>query len=178
MRFVVDEFMGFWQVMSLEVCMPFDSERFQITHARDHQGVLAVFRFLNQHGKDLLRSGPVPLPRPRDSRLFLELPTRVFVVLDRETLEVVACTFLACHPTCRGLVGDIDYVLTHPEKRGQGFARALMEKILSWVRTYRVDKIYKLQLVSEPERVAARGLYESLGFELVEGSDRHYALKL
>jgi ribosomal protein S18 acetylase RimI-like enzyme len=59
-----------------------------------------------------------------------------------------------------------------PESRGQGLGRALMEAVLAHARERGADYI---ELNTEETDIAARGLYESLGFtNRASGSTSYY----
>jgi GNAT superfamily N-acetyltransferase len=163
--------------------MAYDPRRYHLRLVSSRSELIAIFRLLDVHGNELLRSGPVGIPSEVKWSSFNKSQHAIFIVVDKNTVEVVACSFLALHTTVRGYVGDIDYVFTRPDRRGKGIGRAMMEGLMRWVHDFNDNpenevKIVQLQLVSEPERVQARRLYESLGFGLVDGSDRHYGLKI
>lgn len=60
--------------------------------------------------------------------------------------------------------GHVEDVVVFEQYRGQGFGKVLMEKIEERAKIYRCSC---LRLTSNPSRIVARGLYESLGFKLV-----------
>ncbi|PJA45407.1 hypothetical protein CO174_03375 [Candidatus Uhrbacteria bacterium CG_4_9_14_3_um_filter_50_9] len=162
--------------------MAYDVKRYPISIARNHWDLVAVVRFLNEQGADLLESGPVEQMTEALEQGFLMRPEHaVYLIVDQETRELVYCTFLTRHPTKRGWVGEIDDVLTHQDHRGKGFCRALMNHVVREMRADTYYHMHKLRLISEPHRTGARHIYETLEegpFVLVEGSDRHYELKL
>jgi GNAT superfamily N-acetyltransferase len=57
-------------------------------------------------------------------------------------------------------------VMTHPDHRKKGIARALMTRLRDRANGWGCDRIY---LTSEPDNIAARAAWESLGFENVAG---------
>jgi ribosomal protein S18 acetylase RimI-like enzyme len=60
---------------------------------------------------------------------------------------------------------QIDYVVVHPESRGQGIAAALVTEVLHQAYLQRAPYV---MLTSKP---ALRGLYENCGFAVVGSSD-------
>lgn len=70
------------------------------------------------------------------------------------------CTYLG--PTS-GLIGVIEDIIVDENFRGYKLGRKLMEKL---IQTGKIKKVKKINLTSNPQRVAARNLYVSLGFEL------------
>jgi predicted GNAT family acetyltransferase len=58
-------------------------------------------------------------------------------------------------------------VMTHPEHRKRGLARALVAHVHSQAKHWGCDPIY---LTSEPDNVAARAAWKSLGFHNVSGN--------
>lgn len=63
----------------------------------------------------------------------------------------------------RGYVGKIEDIVIHEEFRGKGLGRKLMQELLSIGKKKNLKLI---DLTSNPSRIPARKLYESLGFEL------------
>lgn len=60
--------------------------------------------------------------------------------------------------------GTVEHIVAHPDFRGKGLGRAVMEKI---IHDARECGLHTLMLTSNPSRKAAHGLYKSLGFEIV-----------
>lgn len=74
------------------------------------------------------------------------------------------CTFLReTHPKIRHK-GKVVAVYVHPQARGQGVARKLMETLIEQVRSY--GTVEQLQLGVSHTQIAAQKLYESLGFQV------------
>jgi phosphinothricin acetyltransferase len=63
----------------------------------------------------------------------------------------------------KGIIGTIEDVVVSSDYRGQGLGRKLMENLINIARK---EKLISLNLTSSPKRVAARNLYQSLGFNL------------
>ena len=165
--------------------MSFDPDQFRVYRPilsdhlwNENRDFYACLRFLNERGQDLLRSGPIPTPAElHQARLIDPTRTRISMVREITTNRLVGVALLKISYDWRKVVGDVEYVLVDEEFRGggRGLGRALMEHLLAQARE--VD-ITLVKLVSEPGREDARALYIKLGFMLVEGSDRHFELKL
>jgi len=63
----------------------------------------------------------------------------------------------------------ISGLLIHPDSRGQGLARAAMEKVLEEI----ADK-ETIDLVTHPDNATAIALYESVGFEIGERKENYF----
>jgi GNAT superfamily N-acetyltransferase len=75
------------------------------------------------------------------------------------------------HLQCRGgLCAEIESVHVHPDWRGQGIGRLLMDSALARARHL---GCYRVQLTSNVARPEAHRFYESLGFE-----PSHFGFKL
>ena len=160
--------------------MPFDPRRFffRVAFPDDYS---AYVGFLNERGGDLLRSGPIEvLDGEWNLRLFNHLWSRVLFVEDRQVhpKRLVGVASLHARWTARKGIGTVEYVLTDPEFRGQGLGRALMQHLIKEALEEFIPPLDVLELKSSPERTDALALYESIGFQLEEGSDRHYRLNL
>lgn len=70
------------------------------------------------------------------------------------------CTYLA--PTS-GYIGVIEDIIVDENFRGQKLGKKLMEKL---IETGKKKGVKKINLTSNPSRIAARKLYLSLGFKL------------
>lgn len=87
----------------------------------------------------------------------------IFVAVLEE--RILSCSTLAVIPnlTRKGRpYGVIENVITHPDYRRQGAARAVFKAILAYARE---RNCYKVMLLSSAERKDAHAFYESLGFE-------------
>jgi ribosomal protein S18 acetylase RimI-like enzyme len=62
-----------------------------------------------------------------------------------------------------GEIGRIEDIIIDENYRGQGLGKKLISEIIKFAREY---KILKLQLTSNPQRLAARNLYQDLGFQI------------
>jgi len=64
-----------------------------------------------------------------------------------------------------GYKGRIEDVIIHENHRGKGLGKKLSKEL---VKIAKRKKVKSIHLTSGPTRIAARKLYESLGFELKE----------
>ena len=87
------------------------------------------------------------------------------MVLEHEE-EVIGFGSLVVHqvPT-KGFVARIEDVVVHENHRGKGHGRKITEELILIAKK---KKIKIINLTSNPKRVEARKLYESMGFELLE----------
>ena len=74
-------------------------------------------------------------------------------------------SLITYHIPTKGLIGRIEDIVIDEKYRGAGLGRGLMEKLIELAKE---KKINYITLTSNPSRVAARKLYESLGFETCE----------
>jgi len=65
----------------------------------------------------------------------------------------------------KGLVARIEDVIVDEKFRGQGLGRGVMEKLIEIAGK---KNVVMIDLTSNPKRIAARKLYESLGFEIYD----------
>ncbi len=80
--------------------------------------------------------------------------------------KIIGFAALIIHPVpTKGLVGRVEDVVIDEGYRGQGLGRKIMEDLIDIAKR---EKIEILNLTSNPKRIPARKLYESLGFELSE----------
>lgn len=75
--------------------------------------------------------------------------------------KLVGCATLCIFASPTGRKASIEDVVVLPEYRGRGIARKLMQELLGKAKS---QAPITLQLTSRPHRIAARALYESLGF--------------
>lgn len=86
-----------------------------------------------------------------------------YAAFDEE--RMVGCaTLCVCH-TPEKVIGFVEAVVVAAECRGQHIGRRLMERIIDDARRFGVQELH---LTSRPQRVAANGLYQALGFERKE----------
>jgi ribosomal protein S18 acetylase RimI-like enzyme len=83
------------------------------------------------------------------------------VLIGREGSAIVA-TAMVGHDGHRGWVY---YVATDPDRRQQGYGRAIMNAAEDWLRAAGVPK---LQLLVRRDNAAAGAFYESIGYEEAE----------
>lgn len=85
--------------------------------------------------------------------------TRIFV--KRHSGRIVATATLVSFATPTGRHNRIEDVVVHPDMRGEGLGRGLMEHLLEFLRE---EDAVSVELTSRPSREAANRLYRSLGF--------------
>lgn len=90
----------------------------------------------------------------------LDSPTTVVFVVRVNGRIRAAATGNVC-PIPTGAKAWVDDVVTHEDHRGQGYGGDLMEAVHGWMTERGVTSV---NLTSTPDRVAAGGLYESLGY--------------
>lgn len=95
--------------------------------------------------------------------LAMQNPDHAYLVLENKG-EVVGFGALIVYylPTI-GIVGKIEEIIVDEKYRGQGYGRKIMKKLLEIATEKNLQKV---QLTSNPKRVAARSLYQSLGFDM------------
>lgn len=89
----------------------------------------------------------------------------IMVFVARENGDVLGTTTLALYRIPSGIKAWIEDVVVHEKARGKGIAVALMEKAVDKAKELGIEKV---DLTSQPFRVAANNLYVRQGFELRE----------
>lgn len=87
----------------------------------------------------------------------------LYVVLDGE--RIIGCATLCVFHSPTGTKASIEDVVVSSAYRGQHLGKQLMEYVLEQAKTYAP---MELHLTSNPMRVAANKLYQSLGFQKKE----------
>lgn len=87
----------------------------------------------------------------------------LYVVLDGE--HIIGCATLCVSHSPTGTKASVEDVVVSSEYRGQHLGRQLMEFVLERAKAYAP---IELHLTSNPMRVAANKLYQSLGFQKKE----------
>ena len=87
----------------------------------------------------------------------------IFVV--REDGNIVATGTLCIKHTLEFAIADIESVVVGSKCRGRGYGRQLMNALVEKAKNLNAHHI---QLTSNPQRVAANILYQSMGFEKYE----------
>ena len=102
--------------------------------------------------------------RPERVRAAIESPdSHLYVVTETEGEgAIIACATLCICRTPELTIGLVEAVVASPRFRGQGLGKALMDRI---IRDAKVLDVTTIRLTSHPSRVAANGLYQSLGFK-------------
>ena len=87
------------------------------------------------------------------------------IVLE-ENEKVIGFGSLIVHQVpSEGFVARVEDVIVLESHRGKGYGRKIMEELIKIARKKKVNKI---NLTSNPKRVAARNLYNSIGFEMYD----------
>ena len=98
-------------------------------------------------------------------RMVIESPNmHQYAAFDEDGRMVGCATLCVCH-TPEKVIGFVEAVVVAAECRGHHLGRRLMERVLSDAKGFGVQEIH---LTSRPQRVAANGLYQALGFERKE----------
>jgi GNAT superfamily N-acetyltransferase len=114
-----------------------------------------------------LHTDDLPLPsRSELGKLWHDIfvnPLLHYFVVEYDGSIVSSCTLSIIPNLTRGArpYGVIENVVTHPDLRNKGFAKAALKYALdfAWRSNY-----YKVMLLSSVYRNGAQGLYESVGF--------------
>lgn len=88
-------------------------------------------------------------------------PTTFVYVLCEDGISIGTATLSVRAVPCAGLVGYVDDVVVNPAFRGRGLAKILLNNIESAARKKRCIRI---ELSVNASRIAARRLYERLGY--------------
>lgn len=89
----------------------------------------------------------------------------VHVYVIRDGGRIVASGTLCLKHTLEFTIADIESVVVSAKCRGKGYGKALM---MAMVEAAKGFKAHHIQLTSNPSRIAANRLYQSLGFERYE----------
>lgn len=87
---------------------------------------------------------------------------KTFILTARDGESIVGMGTLITMLTPSGLYGMVEDVVVDARARGMGIGRAIMKRLIAEARR---RKLIMLELTSNPHRVAANRLYQSLGFE-------------
>lgn len=118
----------------------------------------AIQRFLNQ-----LTSTPVDFNEEAFATLLADEGSHLFLMLQNEVPVGMLTVGTYCSPT--GKKAWIEDVVVDSSCRGQGLGKQLVEFAIDYVRSLQIPL---LMLTSNPKRVAANVLYQSLGFSRKE----------
>lgn len=89
--------------------------------------------------------------------------SHLYVILNDE--HIVGCATLCIFHSPTGTKASIEDVVLSSDYRGQHLGKKLMEFVLDQARQL---ALIELHLTSNPKRIAANKLYESLGFQKKE----------
>lgn len=79
--------------------------------------------------------------------------------------KIIACATLCIMHTPEFRTASVEAVVVDKEHRGLGIGRKIMEHLLKEAKNLGVQQLH---LTSNPKRVTANALYQSLGFSLYE----------
>lgn len=123
--------------------------------------VLAVVR---------IESVSFPEPWPMSAfELFLGQPG--FLVAVDPTNGIVGYAVADVTPTHGGLLGHLKDIAVHPDRRGEGIATAVLERVVAVLREHGADSV-KLEVRESND--PARNLYRSAGFEPLRRIEGYY----
>jgi len=88
-----------------------------------------------------------------------------YLFLLKEEECIIGMFSIGIYRTPTGSKGWIEDVVIDENTRGKGYGRVMMEYAISFVQSLQIQM---LMLTSNPSRVAANKLYQSLGFEQKE----------
>ncbi|WP_186455737.1 GNAT family N-acetyltransferase [Nitrospirillum pindoramense] len=106
----------------------------------------------------------------RSFKRLLERPSARILVIDGQDGTLAASAVLLSRRGTRGL--RVYSLATHPARRGQGLAKAMMQAALDHARA---TGHRWLSLEVHPENGAARALYHRLGFHQTSVEEDYYA---
>ena len=86
---------------------------------------------------------------------------RFFVVVEKGRLLGYLRAIVSIDP----IEGYIEYLGVHPEARGGGLARRLVESMLRW--SFETHRLPQVGLTVVDANAGARALYESVGFQML-----------
>ena len=84
------------------------------------------------------------------------------LIIAMEDERIIGCGTLCVMHTPERRLGSVEAVVVHPDYRGRGVGRKLMEKILDTASSLAP---IQLHLTSQPARREANELYRKLGFD-------------
>jgi GNAT superfamily N-acetyltransferase len=126
----------------------------------DLDGILDLYAHLHAHDA-------APPPHTRLAEIWTGImadPSLRYFVVACEGRVVSSCNLALVPNLTRGArpFGVIENVVTHPDFRRRGFAKAVLERALdvAWQ-----SGCYKVMLLSSAHRDAAHALYEKVGFK-------------
>jgi ribosomal protein S18 acetylase RimI-like enzyme len=137
----------------------------------DLDGLLDLYTHLSS------KDAPLP-PRPQVAALWKEIvanPALTYFVAEQAGRLVATCNLTIVPNLTRGArpFGVIENVVTHPDFRRRGIAKAVLDRA---IETAREAGCYKVMLLSGVSRTGAHALYEKVGFS--KGTKLGFDLRL
>jgi len=117
------------------------------------------FKELNSVLYDLRPKMPHILPA-RWRKILAQRNLKVFTV--KKSGKIAGMAILRWHDLPVGKVGMAEDVVVAKEYRGKGHGEHLMKQIILFAKK---KKMAYIDLTSRPERIAANGLYQKMGWE-------------
>lgn len=109
---------------------------------------------------DQLTGSPIQLTEAYFNDMLLSESSHLFFLEDGGL--IIGMFTIGIYKTPTGSKAWIEDVVIDNNARGQGWGRLIMEHAISYVQSQSIET---LMLTSNPSRVAANNLYQSLGFE-------------
>jgi GNAT superfamily N-acetyltransferase len=130
----------------------------RLAEFRDLQGLLTLYKALRPHDPEL----PAQQAEARWRELLAQSHIRVVVAESDGSLASTCMIALVTNLASGGRpFGVIEHVITLPQFRGRGLARATLQYALDFAWS---QSCCKVMLLSGMQRAEAHALYESLGF--------------
>ena len=117
-------------------------------------------------------SGNIVFTRESLERMLADSNSHLYVI--REEGRIAACACLCIYHQPFSTDATIESVVVSSKMRGKGLGLKLMEHLLAEAYRMNADCIH---LTSNPKRVAANALYQSIGFTLHKTNVYKYTIK-
>lgn len=132
--------------------------------------LLTLYTFLHDHDD--------PVDKKDQKAVWEQICTNsdffTYFVIEEGDTFISTCNIAVIPNLTRGCrsFGVIENVITHPDYRGRGLARMVLERAIEYAKE---KNCYKVMLLSSAERAAAHKLYEKVGFS--GSAKKGYVLK-
>jgi len=133
-----------------------------------------IARMLHDFNEEFEDPSPGPAVLEPRVRRFIEEQTKFYFLVGEDPFGFAQMDYIASIWS-DAPVGHLDELYIRPDRRGRGSGRELMEAILADARGRAAAA--GMEVVTGEDDTAARGLYESVGFENeIEGADNTRSL--